>query len=129
MPFRCDLTLHCLGLAQSHAILVQVIAHFLANVKPYQRVERVRHCAMPAAAVHRAAYHAARHSSCSTPQRWWPRRLRTAVHVQVIRDVPASRDANATCSPTLDDRQKHNYVVAGIHVTNAQEIATKMLTR
>ncbi len=48
---------------------------------------------------------------------------------QVIRDVPASRDANATCSPTLDDRQKHNYVVACIHVTNAQEIATKMLTR
>jgi len=43
---------------------------------------------------------------------------------RVIRDMPASREEEATAEPTVwDDHKKHNYVVAGIHVTNAQEIA------
>ena len=126
MLFRTQASL---SLAQSRA-LVQVIAHFLENVKPYQRVERVSHCfccnmRRAAHAMQRAAY--ATEAAARRSVGGLGRSLRLCV--QVIRDVPASRDANATCSPTLDDRQKHNYVVAGIHVTNAQEIATKMLTR
>ena len=53
--------------------LYGVIEHFLASVKPYQRVERV------------------------------------------VRDVPASRDAG-----------KPNYVVAGINVTNAQQLVERV---
>jgi len=48
---------------------------------------------------------------------------------RVIRDMPASRDEDAISTPTVwEDQQKHNYVVAGIHVTNAQEIAMQGMT-
>merc|ERR1740117_1863322 len=44
--------------------------------------------------------------------------------------MPASRDVEATAEPTVwNDHQKHNYVVAGIHVTNAQEIAMSGMTK
>jgi len=49
---------------------------------------------------------------------------------RVVRDMPASRDPDATADATVgDDTQKHNYVVAGICVTNAQEIAMARLTK
>ena len=49
---------------------------------------------------------------------------------RVVRDMPASRDPDAVATPSIgDDSQKHNYVVAGICVTNAQEIATARVTR
>ncbi len=79
--------------------------------------------------VRRAAYHAAYATAAAARRSVGGLGRSARLCVQVIRDVPASRDANATCSPTLHDNQKHNYVVAGIHVTNAHEIATKMLTR